>query len=124
MAVGVSYVNAMEAAVKAANKATGIVVEVVEPRPEHSFTHYKTFDKYKAVHRGQKSILESTRVLFTADYVKLLEDALLRDNMHVLSKEQQTHFKKYCTEADSMLSENMAQFDEYLGNYTEEIVNG
>lgn len=124
MAIGASYVNAVEAATKAANKAAGIVVESVDIRPEHSTTHYKTFDKYKAIHRGQKSILEGTRVLFTADYVKLLEDALLRDNMHVLSKEQQTHFKKYCTEADSMLSENMAQFDEFLGSYTEEIING
>lgn len=124
MALGTSYVNTAEAAVKAANKAAGIVVEVAESRPEYATTHYKTFDKYKAVHRGQKSILEGTRVLFTADYVRLLEDALLRDNMHVLSKEQQTHFKKYCIEADSMLSENMAQFDEYLGSYTEEIING
>ena len=124
MAVGISYVDTTEAAAKAANKAAGIVVEVPDQRPEHATTHYKAFDKYKAVYSGQKSILEGTRVSFTTDYVRLLEDALLRDNMHVLSKEQQTHFKKYCTEADSMLSENMTQFDEYLGSYTEEIVNG
>lgn len=124
MAVGKSYLAGVEAAEKAAAKLAGTVVVEPDLRPQHLVVQYKDFEKYKAINRNQKSILTGTRVLFTPDYVMLLELALLRDDMHLLGKEQQTHFKKYCTEANTMLSDEMKQFDEFLGSYKEEIING
>ena len=142
MAIGTSYAAIAEAAAKAAALAAGEVVVKEDVRPEHLYTHYKEFDRYKAVFRNQKSVLGGTRALFTPEFVAILEEALLRDNVHVMGKEQQAYFDKYCAEAQAhmdmypngtyntgqygintapAMSESIKQFDEFLGSYKEEI---
>ena len=124
MAIGSSYVANAEAAAKAAALEAGEIAVKEDLRPTHLYTNYKEFDRYKAVYRSQKSILGGSRVLFTPEFVSILEEAILRDNMHVLSKEQQAYFDRYCIEADGQLSADMLQFDKFLGEYKEEIING
>lgn len=114
---GVSYILEQE--------KTNTDVEIAkDERDTHLYTRYRDFDKYKALYRSNVSIIGDTRYLFTEEFVKILDTAILRDNMHVLSREQQEYFAKYCTEADGQLSAEMQQLDNYLGGYKEEIIDG
>lgn len=56
--------------------------------------------------------------IFTTDFMNLLDVCIVTNNLYVLSKEQETFFKKFLTEAESgILSDDMLQFDEYLASY-------
>lgn len=56
--------------------------------------------------------------VFTTGFIHMLDVCIVTNNLYVLSKEQETFFKRFLTEAESgTLSDDMLQFDEYLASY-------
>lgn len=90
---------------------------VEEARELNPVSGYGMFDMYKAVHTSQMGVLGNVANFYTGDFVSVLDEAILTDNMYILSKEQQAHMDTYFSEADGTLSDEMEQLDKFLGEY-------
>jgi len=74
-------------------------------------------EKGKAVHRDYQDITGYAVKAFTLNFIKILDLSIIKNNKYFMSREQQEFFEKYCTEADTVLSSEMKQFDTFLGEY-------
>jgi len=68
-------------------------------------------------HRETMDILGNDIKYFSVNFIKIIDNVIIENNMYLFSKEQQKFFEKYATEADGILSNISQQFDEFLGSY-------
>lgn len=81
-------------------------------------TKFHEAEQGKATHRQYEDLEGNSVSIFTDNLIKVLDTAIMSNNKHLLTKEQEAYFIRYCTEADSTLSPEMVQFDTFLGTYT------
>jgi len=82
-----------------------------------SYSEFYNTKDGKAVYREYES-LEGTEIKkYVLNFIKVLDQAILYNNKHLMTKEQVKYFERYCTEADSSVSDEMQQLDTFLGNY-------
>jgi len=84
---------------------------------------YGAYEMYKAVHRQQADNVNKGRFTYTEKFVGIIDASLLADNRYIFSKEQERYMNRYYSEADTGLSDEMKQFDEFLAGYREEIAD-
>lgn len=69
----------------------------------------------KDVYIKHDGILQSEVKLFDDSFVTAIDMAIINNNFSILSKQQNMFFRKYAAEADAELSDEMQQFDSFLG---------
>jgi len=80
-------------------------------------TRFKDTEDSKAVHREYKELSGSSNSVFSENFIKILDLAILKNNKNLLSEEQKKFFEQYCREAEYPLEGTMKEFDLFLGNY-------
>lgn len=74
------------------------------------------FESYKSFARDKENLDGSVQLVFGEKLARLLDDAMLHNNLDILSKEQLKMFKRYLTEADTgLVSKDLIQLDTFLG---------
>ena len=77
-----------------------------------------TLDSSRPIFQSKEKLDGTFTKVFTTDFIHLLDTCIVSNNLYVLSKEQEIFFKRYLEEADAKnLSDDMQQFDIYLGSY-------
>lgn len=85
--------------------------------PSRKNTKFYESETSKPVHREYSSIIGTDTKVFTENFIKVLDSAIINNNKYLLTKEQAAFFDTYCEEADDLLSPVMLQFDTFLGSY-------
>lgn len=84
---------------------------------EFKTTQYLNSEQGKAIHRNYSDVTGNEIKVFTENFIKILDISIVKNNKHFMTKEQQKFFEQYCIEADNTLSNEMKQFDTFLGEY-------
>jgi hypothetical protein len=80
-------------------------------------------DSYKVGAIVNEGILNSERYNFNERFPLIFSEAIVRDNLKLLSKEQHRVTKRYFEQADgdpSEMDNDIAQLDEFLGGWRDE----
>jgi hypothetical protein len=85
--------------------------------PDRKNTKFYESETGKSVHREYSNITGTDTKVFTNNFIKVLDSAIINNNKYLLTKEQVAFFDTYCEEADDVLSPVMLQFDTFLGSY-------
>ena len=91
--------------------------------PSRKNTKFYESETGKAVHREYDNLIGIDTKVFTNNFIKVLDSAIINSNKYLLTKEQVAFFDIYCEEADDILSPIMLQFDTFLGSYMGEEEN-
>ena len=92
----------------------------VNPADLGAFRQYSRLNSYtsgSSSNDNDKRLNGSVNHTYSTDIVPLLDEAIVTNNLYLLSIEQERFMSRYFREAETVLSEDMKQFDEFLGGY-------
>lgn len=82
----------------------------------HKDSHYNPFDAYKTIAIDTTNVLLNTKYIFNERFSDILSEAIMKNNLKLLSKEQYEVVYRYFNQADSgLVDTDLIQLDEYLG---------